>query len=55
MAVIAADQPLSPWGHRGFCHNGTIQSTPIRTHFSEKRMASELIKHVSDASFEGDV
>jgi thioredoxin 1 len=27
-----------------------------RTHFREgKRMASELIKHVSDASFEGDV
>ena len=48
-----ATVPLGTWG---FCHNGTIQSTRSAHIFREgKRMASELIKHVSDASFEGDV
>ena len=41
-------------GVLGFCHNGlTVALSPIER--GNKTMASDLIKHITDSSFEADV
>jgi thioredoxin 1 len=50
-AKIGTNTPVV--GDFGFCHN--FPTLTIAIYHQGKAMASELIKHVSDASFEADV
>ncbi len=50
----STSQPCCRQGCTCFCHNKKTLHIPAH-HQQGKRMASELIKHLSDASFEADV